>query len=72
MELTTKLALLKEETRCREEEDKAKTNLMSELAAFRKQMDKAKIDAVAAFWVSQPIFDKCGIFYGDGFDDFLK
>lgn len=24
------------------------------------------------FWVSQPFFDVCGIYNGDGFDDFLK
>ena len=71
-ELTAKLALLKEETCRREEEEKVKTNLMTELAAFREQMDKAKADTVAAFRVSQPIFDKYGTFYGNRFDDLLK
>lgn len=35
-------------------------------------MDKAKADAVGEFWVSQPFFDVCGVFYGDGFDNCLK
>ena len=64
--------MLKEETCRREEEEKVKTNLMTELAAFREQMDKAKADTVAAFRVSQPIFDKYGTFYGNRFDDLLK
>nr|POE78252.1 hypothetical protein CFP56_62647 [Quercus suber] len=45
---------------------------MTELATLREQMDKAKVDLVAAFRISQPFFEKCGIFYGDGFDDYLK
>lgn len=71
-ELTTKLALLAEETHPREEVEKAKTNLMTELAALREQMDKAKVNAVAEFCVSQPFFDVCGVFYGDGFGDCLN
>lgn len=48
------------------------TNLMTELAAFCKQMDKAKADTVVMFQISQPFFDECSVFYGDGFDDYLK
>lgn len=35
-------------------------------------MDKAKADAIAEFQVSQPFFDTCGAYYGDGFVEFLK
>lgn len=38
----------------------------------RRKMRKAKADIMAAFQVSQPIFDESGVFYGDGFDDCLK
>ena len=55
--LMAKLTLIKEETcRC-EEAEKEKTNMTMELAAFR---------------VSQPFFDECGVFYGDEFVDCLK
>lgn len=50
--LTAKLALLNKETRHREEVEKMNTNLMTELAAFCKQMDKAKADTVVMFWIS--------------------
>lgn len=71
-ELTAKLALLKKETRHRKEVEKMNTNLTTELAAFCKQMDKAKVDIVVAFRISYPFFDECNVFYGDGFDDCLK
>ena len=48
------------------------TNLTTKLAAFCKQMDKAKANIVAAFQISQPFFDECSVFYGEGFDDYLK
>ena len=67
-ELMEKLALLKEETRRHEEAKKVKTNLITELVALCKQMDKAKVNAMAAVQVSQPFFDECGIFYGDKFE----
>lgn len=35
-------------------------------------MVKAKADTVAEYLVSQPFFNACGIYYGDGFDHFLK
>lgn len=46
------LAVLAEETRLREEAGKVKVNLMTELAAVHHQMDKAKANAMAEFWVS--------------------
>ena len=36
--------------------------------ALCEQMDKAKVNAMAAVQVSQPFFDECGIFYGDKFE----
>ena len=55
-------ATLKEESRLREEAEKAKTNLTTELAALHELMDKAKADAMAEFWVSQPFFYVCGTY----------
>ena len=49
-ELTTKTKAL--ETRRFEEAGKAKTNLATELASLREQMEKAKADAVAEFRAS--------------------
>ena len=72
MELMAKLALLEKETRSCEELEKMTTNLTIELAALREQIKKAKVDVVAAFRTSQPYFDECGIYYGNGFDDCLK
>lgn len=43
-----------------------------EVAALRDQMDKAKVDSIAALRISRPFFDECGVFYGDGFHDCLK
>nr|POE80585.1 hypothetical protein CFP56_14993 [Quercus suber] len=65
-------AKLKKETHLKEEAEKAKTNLMMEQMAFCKHMDKAKADTVVEFRVSQPFFDACGTYYGDGFDECLK
>lgn len=39
----------KEESRLREEAEKVRTNLTTELAALSRQMDKTKIDAVVKF-----------------------
>ena len=49
-ELTTKTKAL--ETRRFEEVGKANTNLATELASLREQMEKAKADAVAEFRAS--------------------
>ncbi|KAK9988192.1 hypothetical protein SO802_028431 [Lithocarpus litseifolius] len=70
-ELTAKTKALAEETRELDEAEKAKTNLVMELVALREQMEKAKVDAMAEFQISQPFFNTCGIYYGDGFEDCL-
>lgn len=35
-------------------------------------MEKARADVVAKFRISQPFFNACGVYYGDGFEDCLK
>lgn len=70
--MTDTQAKLREESCLREEAEKAKTNLTTELTTLREQMDKAKDDAVAEFWVSQPFFDVCNAYYDGKFDDCLK
>ena len=67
-----KIAVLTEETCQRVKAEKARTNLAMELAALYEQMEKAKADAMAEFQTSQPYFDACIVYYGDGFDDCLK
>ena len=52
MELVVKLALLEKETRHQEELEKMITNLTTEFAAIREQMEKAKIDVMATFYTS--------------------
>ena len=67
-ELMAKIVALVRETYQREEAEKAKTNQVTELATLRDQMVKAKVDAVAEFWISQPFFDMCDVYYRDMFD----
>lgn len=55
-----KLALLEKETRRHKELEKMNTNMTTELAALREEMEKAKVDAVAVFRTSQPYLDECG------------
>nr|POE75054.1 hypothetical protein CFP56_15843 [Quercus suber] len=71
-ELMAKTKALAEETHQLIEAEKAKTNSVTKLAAFYEQMEKARVDAVAEFRISQPFFDACGIYYGDGLEDYLK
>lgn len=71
-ELTTTTTKLKEESRLREEAEKAKADLAMELTTFRGLVDKAKANIVAEFQVSQPFFDACSIYYGEGFNDCFK
>ena len=52
--LTATFTKLKEESRLKEEVEKAKTNLTMELVVLHKQMDKAKADVMAEFCVSHP------------------
>ena len=63
---------MKEENRLKEDAETAKANLTTELTALREKTNKAKADAVVEFRVSQPFFDMCGAYYGDGFDECLK
>ena len=70
--MTVTFAKVKEENCLKEEAETAKANLTIELTAFREKTNKAKADAVAEFPVSQPFFDMCGAYYGDGFDECLK
>jgi len=67
-----KIASLKNETCHYEDLAKVNTNLTMELAALREQMKPAKADAMVGLRISQPYYDECGGFYGDGFDDCLK
>lgn len=67
-----KLAQLEKETHHQEELEKMTTSLIMELAALREKIGKAKANAVAAFRILQPFFNKCGFFYGYEFDDYLK
>lgn len=53
-ELTPTLAKLTKESHFREEAEKAKTNLTTEVAALQEQMDKAKAGAVAEFGFLNP------------------
>lgn len=71
-ELTLITTKLKEESHLREEAEKVKTNLTTELTALREQTEKAKADAFPEFRLSQPFFDACGVYYGNRFDDCLK
>ena len=71
-ELTTKTKALAEETRRVKEAKKAKTNLATELASLCEQMEKVRADAMVEFHISQPFFNACGIYYGEGLEDYLK
>lgn len=71
-ELTVTIAKLKEESRLREEMEKAKLNLVTELTTLRGQVDKAKADTVVEFRVSQPFYDAYSVYYGEGFDECFK
>ena len=51
---------------------KANTNLTTELAALREQIEQAKADSVAEYQTSQPFYDELGGLYDDGFEDCLK
>ena len=52
--------------------EKVKAGLAMELSSLCEQMDKAKADAMAKFWASQPFIDACGVYYGERFKDCLK
>ena len=71
-ELTTKTKALAEETHQLVEVEKAKTNLVTKLAALREQMEKARADAMAEFRISQPFFNACDVYCDEEFEDCLK
>ena len=52
--------------------EKAKVGLAMELSTLYEQMEKAKADVVAEFRASQPFIDACVVYYGVGFEDWLK
>ena len=43
-----------------------------ELTTLLRQMETAKVDAMKEFKDSQSFVDSCVVYYGDGFEDFLK
>jgi len=69
-ELTAKSTMLAEETHWLEEVKKAKTNLAMKLAAIYEQVERSRANIVVEFQISQPFFNACGIYYGEGFKDF--
>ena len=71
-ELTAKSTTLVEETHRLEEVEKVKTNLATELVALCEQVERARANTVVEFQISQPFFNACGIYYGEGFEDCLK
>jgi len=72
IELMEKNSLLEKATRSCEDLAKASTNMTTELATLHDQMEQVKMDAVAEFRTSQPYYNRCGGFYGNGFNDYLK
>ena len=56
----------------REKEQQAKEALEKELTALLGLVEMAKVDVVTKFKASQPFIDICAVYYGDGFEDFLK
>ena len=71
-ELIAKTKALAEETHQLVEVEKAKTNLVTKLAALREQMEKARADAMAEFRISQPFFNACDVYCDEEFEDCLK
>ena len=63
---------LKDETRQKEKEQEAKVTLENELMALYGQVETARADAITEFKASQSFIDACAIYYGDGFEDYLK
>ena len=55
-----------------EELTKENSNLKTELATLHEHVDKVREEAVIEFQTSQIYFDKMGVQYGDGFEDFHK
>ena len=71
-EMTTLTEKLKEEAHPREKVQEEKTNLEVELTAIYGQVEMARADIIIEFKASQPFIDACVVYYGDGFEDYLK
>ena len=71
-EMTTLTEKPKEEARPREKVQEEKTNLEVELTTIYGQVEMARADTIIEFKASQPFIDACVIYYGDGFEDYLK
>ena len=63
---------LKQESNLLEKAQKAKESLETELTTLYEQTEKAKADVVVDFKDSQSFIDAYAVYYGEGFDDFLK
>ena len=42
------------------------------MTAICRQIEMARVDAIAEFKASQPFIDACAVYYGDRFEDCLK
>ena len=71
-EVMTLTEKLKEEARLREKVQEEKTNLEVELTAICGQVETTRADTIIEFKASQPFIDACIIYYGNGFEDYLK
>ena len=71
-EVTTLTEKLKKEARLLEKVQEEKTNLKVELTAIYGQVEMARADTIIEFKASQPFIDACTVYYGDGFEDYLK
>ena len=67
-ELTAITKKLKQESILQEKVQEVK----AKLTAICGQVETARADAIAEFKASQPFIDACMMYYGDGFEDFLK
>ena len=71
-EVTALIEKLKEEARLREKLQEKKSNLEAEMTTICGQVKMARVDAITEFKASQPFIDACVVYYGDGFEDYLK
>ena len=55
-----------------EDLEKANIDLVAELTALRKQVDRLRADAIVEFQTSQPYFDELRVQYGNEIKDFCK
>ena len=71
-EVMTLNEMLKEEAHHLEKAQEEKTNLEAELTAIYGQVETARADAITEFKASQPFINAYAVYYGDGFEDYLK